>query len=64
MAGWTGARPAIWTGGLACVATVGLLAAALPNLIGYDARTDEDARRRADESAGSAPAREDAVTDR
>ncbi|MGC9495811.1 MFS transporter, partial [Streptomyces sp. WG7] len=50
MAGWTGARPAIWTGGLACVAAVGLLTAALPKLISYDARTDEDAaRRRAEE---------------
>ncbi|MDI9829960.1 MFS transporter [Streptomyces sp. KAU_LT] len=47
MAGWTGARPAIWSGGLACVAAVGLLAAALPGLVRYDARTDPDARRRA-----------------
>ncbi|GGW36663.1 MFS transporter [Streptomyces griseoloalbus] len=46
MAGWTGVRPAIWSGGLACVAAVGLLTAALPKLISYDARTDEDARRR------------------
>ncbi|MFD8518954.1 MFS transporter [Streptomyces capillispiralis] len=46
MAGWTGVRPAIWSGGLACVAAVGLLAAALPRLVSYDARTDEDARRR------------------
>ncbi|MGW8864142.1 MFS transporter, partial [Streptomyces sp. NPDC055768] len=52
MAGWTGARPAIWSGGLACVAAVGLLTAALPKLIGYDARTDEDARRRAAEGVG------------
>ncbi|MFE7069146.1 MFS transporter [Streptomyces sp. NPDC057620] len=49
MAGWTGARPAIWTGGLACVATVGVLAAVLPKLLSYDARTDEDALRRAGE---------------
>ncbi|MCK2145090.1 MULTISPECIES: MFS transporter [Streptomyces] len=46
MAGWTGARPAVWTGGLACVVSVGLLTAALPKLVTYDARTDEDARRR------------------
>ncbi|MFD5023832.1 MFS transporter [Streptomyces sp. NPDC058373] len=46
MAGWTGARPAIWSGGLACVVSVGLLAAALPKLLTYDARTDEDALRR------------------
>lgn len=58
MAGWTGVRPAIWTGGLACVAAVGLLAAALPKLISYDARTDEDARRRAEEGARTAPGRE------
>ncbi|WP_328584739.1 MFS transporter [Streptomyces sp. NBC_00370] len=48
MAGWIGARPAIWTGGLACVATVGALATVLPKLLSYDARTDEDALRRAD----------------
>jgi MFS family permease len=52
-ASWTGARPAFWTGGLACVATVGLLALALPKLVSYDARTDEDALRRAEE--GLAP---------
>ncbi|MYS78452.1 AMP-binding protein [Streptomyces sp. SID5926] len=52
MAGWTGARPAIWTGGVACVAAVGLLTAALPRLVGYDARTDEDALRRAREGDG------------
>ncbi|MGW0141873.1 MFS transporter [Streptomyces calvus] len=46
MAGWTGVRPAVWSGGLACVAAVGLLAAALPGLVRYDARTDEDAQRR------------------
>ncbi|WP_406151046.1 MFS transporter [Streptomyces sp. NBC_01012] len=56
MAGWTGARPAIWTGGLACVATVGALAAALPRLLTYDARTDEDAlRRRTAHEAATGP---------
>ncbi len=58
MAGWAGARPAIWTGGVACLASVGLLAAALPKLLTYDARTDEDANRRraAHEAAtGAAP---------
>jgi len=61
MAGWTGARPAIWSGGLACVAAVGLLAAALPGLVRYDARTDPDARRRAagtTDAAGSEPGAE------
>lgn len=52
MAGWTGARAAIRSGGLACLAAVGLLTAALPKLISYDARTDEDARRRAAEGVG------------
>ena len=51
--GWTGARPAIWTGGVACVAAVGLLTAALARLVAYDARTDEDALRRAEEGNGS-----------
>ncbi|MFE3327400.1 MFS transporter [Streptomyces sp. NPDC059176] len=45
-AGWTGTRAAFWSGGLACVASVGLLAAVLPKLVTYDARTDEDALRR------------------
>ncbi|MFC7891696.1 MFS transporter [Streptomyces sp. NPDC057381] len=58
MAGWTGARPAVWSGGLACVAAVGLLTAALPRLVAYDARTDEDALRRAAETvAGEEPSR-------
>lgn len=48
-AGWTGARPAFWTGGLACVTAVGLLTLALPKLLSYDARTDEDARHRAEQ---------------
>lgn len=58
MAGWTGSRPAIWSGGLACVVAVGLLAASLPRLVRYDARTDEDARRRAAEKAATAPSPE------
>lgn len=57
MAGWTGTRPAVWGGGLACVAGVGLLAAVLPKLMTYDARTDEDAlRRRAQKEAAAAAA--------
>jgi MFS family permease len=59
MAGWTGARPAIWSGGLACVAAVGLLTMALPRLLAYDSRTDEDAaRRRAQEEGPTVPAPE------
>ncbi|MFJ7154151.1 MFS transporter [Streptomyces sp. NPDC101118] len=55
MAGWTGTRAAFWTGGLACVASVAALAALLPKLITYDARTDADAlrRRAAKEPAGT-----------
>ncbi|QEV17796.1 MFS transporter [Streptomyces alboniger] len=45
-AGWTGTRSAIWSGGLACVASVAVLAAVLPRLISYDARTDADAKLR------------------
>lgn len=45
-AGWTGTRTAIWSGGVACVASVAALAAVLPRLITYDARTDQDAERR------------------
>ncbi|MEU1278914.1 MFS transporter [Streptomyces sp. NPDC005805] len=57
MAGWTGTRTAIWSGGLACVAAVALLTAALPRLVTYDARTDEDAvRRRAQKEAAGAEA--------
>ncbi|MDT3398743.1 MFS transporter [Streptomyces sp. B1866] len=44
-AGLTGVRAAVWAGGLACVASVGLLALALPRLLSYDARTDDNARR-------------------
>ncbi|MFI8101002.1 MFS transporter [Streptomyces sp. NPDC086023] len=56
MAGWTGTRAAFWTGGLACVASVAALAALLPKLITYDARTDADAvRRRAAKEPVAAP---------
>ncbi|MFJ6939780.1 MFS transporter [Streptomyces sp. NPDC101132] len=56
MAGWTGTRAAFWTGGLACVASVAALAALLPKLITYDARTDTDAlRRRAAKEPAGAP---------
>ncbi|MFI9624424.1 MFS transporter [Streptomyces sp. NPDC052042] len=52
MAGWTGTRTAIWSGGVACVASVALLTTALPKLLTYDSRTDEDAvRRRAQQQA-------------
>jgi len=40
-----GVRAAVWTGGLSCVAAVGLLAASLPRLWAYDARTNEHAVR-------------------
>ncbi|WP_432249697.1 MFS transporter [Streptomyces sanyensis] len=56
MAGWTGTRPAVSSGGLACVVSVGLLAAALPKLLTYDARTDEDALRRKAQKEAAAPA--------
>ncbi|GGX60440.1 MFS transporter [Streptomyces minutiscleroticus] len=62
MAGWTGARPAIWSGGLACVVSVGLLTAALPGLMTYDARTDEDARRRRAAHAAATSGRDTAGT--
>ncbi|GAA0434740.1 MFS transporter [Streptomyces luteireticuli] len=55
MASLTNVRASIWAGGLACVASVGLLAVALPKLLAYDQRTDENAvrmrRLRAGESA-------------
>ncbi|MEU9335547.1 MFS transporter [Streptomyces sp. NPDC048290] len=56
-AGWTGARPAFWTGGLACVASVGLLTLALPKLVSYDARTDDDALLRASQDSAYRAAR-------
>ncbi|WP_329494731.1 MFS transporter [Kitasatospora herbaricolor] len=40
MAGVIGVRGSIWAGGLACVVGVVALAAALPKLLAYDARTD------------------------
>jgi hypothetical protein len=43
MAALTSVRTSVWSGGLACVAAVGLLAAALPKLMSYDARTNEHA---------------------
>ncbi|GAA1899351.1 MFS transporter [Streptantibioticus ferralitis] len=54
MAGWTSARTSVWSGGLMCAAAVGLLAAALPKLMSYDARTNEHAvRMRVGLSGGS-----------
>lgn len=53
-AGWTGTRTAFWSGGLACVGSVAVLAALLPALLVYDARTDPDARRRAAQAAARA----------
>ncbi|MFF7631917.1 MFS transporter [Kitasatospora sp. NPDC008050] len=35
-----GVRGSVWLGGLACVLSVGALAAVLPKLLAYDARTD------------------------
>ncbi|MCQ4210249.1 MULTISPECIES: MFS transporter [Streptomyces] len=61
-AGWTGTRSAIWSGGVACVASVAALAAVLPKILTYDARTDEHAEARRDEheaalrAAGGRPA--------
>jgi MFS family permease len=45
MAALTSVRTSIWSGGLMCVAAVGLLAAAVPKLMSYDARTNEHAAR-------------------
>ncbi|WP_374230852.1 MFS transporter [Streptomyces sp. UNOC14_S4] len=45
MASLTNARTSVWTGGVACVVSVGLLAASLPKLVSYDARTNEHAVR-------------------
>ncbi|MGP3974978.1 MFS transporter [Streptomyces sp. 8N114] len=44
VASLTSVRTSVWSGGLACVAGVALLAAALPKLLAYDARTSEHAR--------------------
>lgn len=54
MAALTSVRTSIWSGGLACVAAVGLLAAALPKLMSYDARTNEHAARMRDGKATEA----------
>ncbi|MFC1441375.1 MFS transporter [Streptacidiphilus sp. N1-10] len=43
MAALVGVRASIWVGGLACVLAVSALAAALPSLMRYDARTDPHA---------------------
>ncbi|MBB5933293.1 MFS family permease [Streptomyces zagrosensis] len=43
MAAMTSVRTSVWSGGVACVAAVGLLAASLPKLMAYDARTDRHA---------------------
>ncbi|MER7927993.1 MFS transporter [Streptomyces sp. NPDC096057] len=45
MAALSGVRTSVWAGGLMCVGAVGLLAAGLPKLMSYDARTDEHALR-------------------
>jgi MFS family permease len=45
MAALTSVRTSVWSGGLMCLAAVGLLAAAVPKLMSYDARTDEHAVR-------------------
>ncbi|MDF4250333.1 MFS transporter [Streptomyces sp. WMMB303] len=44
VASLTSVRTSVWSGGLACVAGVALLAAALPQLLAYDARTSGYAR--------------------
>ncbi|MFJ9628364.1 MFS transporter [Streptomyces sp. NPDC101175] len=51
-----GVRTSVWAGGLMCVAAVGLLAAGLPKLMSYDARTDEHALRLKEQRATSATA--------
>jgi MFS family permease len=56
VAALAGVRTSIWSGGLACVGAVGLLAACLPKLMSYDARTDEHARRLREAAAGAARA--------
>jgi MFS family permease len=45
MAALTSVRTSVWAGGVACVAAAGALAAALPKLMAYDARTNEHAVR-------------------
>jgi MFS family permease len=56
VAALAGVRTSIWSGGLACVGAVGLLAACLPKLMSYDARTDGHARRLREAAAGAARA--------
>ncbi|MFJ9897305.1 MFS transporter [Streptomyces sp. NPDC091280] len=51
-----GVRTSVWAGGLMCVAAVGVLAAGLPKLMSYDARTDEHALRLKEQRAASATA--------
>ncbi len=51
----TSLRASLVSGGVACVVACGLLAAALPALWGFDARTDEHAVRERDARAGRAP---------
>ncbi|MBL1092545.1 MULTISPECIES: MFS transporter [Streptomyces] len=55
MAALTGVRAAVSLGGLLCFAGVGLLALGLPKLMGYDARTDEHARRMRERRAAAPP---------
>ncbi|MFE0461996.1 MFS transporter [Kitasatospora sp. NPDC058965] len=43
MAGAVGVRGSVWLGGVACLVSVAGLAAALPRLLSYDARTDPHA---------------------
>ncbi|WSS24290.1 MFS transporter [Streptomyces sp. NBC_01190] len=55
VAAGSSARVSVWSGGLACVAAVGMLAAALPALLGYDARKagDPAVREREQEREGA-----------
>jgi MFS family permease len=45
MASLTSVRASVWSGGALCVAACGLLAVSLPQLMAYDARTNEHALR-------------------
>ncbi|MFF7416558.1 MFS transporter [Streptomyces smyrnaeus] len=58
VASLTSVRTSVWSGGLVCVAGVALLAAALPKLLAYDARTSEHARAVREARQGAAPAEE------
>jgi MFS family permease len=55
VASLTSVRTSVWSGGLACVAGVALLAAALPRLLTYDARTSEHTRAVREAREGLAP---------